>query len=79
MQITLEIPADVEQALLRRAAAEHKSLDCVTLDAVVRGLGPSSPASKKRDLSDIAGQRLMDADTLAALDEQRRIDPDLWK
>ena len=79
MEITLSIPADLEDELRERAAAEHKSVDLVTLDAVKRGLAAQPAISKKRDLSDLAGRRTMDAETLAALDEQRQIDPELWK
>jgi hypothetical protein len=78
MEITLYIPADVEDALRARAEEEHKSLDCVALDAVKKGLGVPMP-QQHRDLSDLAGRRTMDAATLAALQEQRQVDPDLWK
>ena len=79
MDITLHIPADLEDELRERAAMEQKSIDLVTLDAVKRGLAAQRNLQKKRDLSDIAGRRTMDSDTLAALDEQRQIDPELWK
>ena len=79
MEIILTIPAYLENELRERAAAEHRSVDLVTLDAVKRGLAVPPATSKKRDLSDLAGRRTMDAETLAALDEQRQIDPELWK
>lgn len=79
MVITLTIPADLEDELRGAVAAERKSVDLVTLDAVKRGLATQPVISKKRDLSDLAGRRTMDAETLAALDEQRQIDPEIWK
>ena len=81
MQITLpNIPDELERALKERASAEHKSVASLVLDALARGLGiePQQPV-KKRDLSDIAGTWGVDAETEAALEEQGRIDPELWK
>jgi hypothetical protein len=77
MELILQIPADIEVALRALAAEEHKTLDSVALDAVKTALGGRLP--KQRDLSDLAGRCTIDAATLAALEEQRQIDPELWK
>jgi plasmid stability protein len=81
MQYTLEnVPEELDQALRQRAAAEHKSLEAAILDALARGLGVESQKPvKRRDLSGIAGRGLIDAEMKAVFEEQRRIDPDLWK
>lgn len=81
MQYTLQdIPDELERALRERAAAEQKSLDAAILDALARGLGVEpTPTLKRRDLTGIAGRNLIDQDMQAVFDEQRRIDPDLWK
>ncbi|MBX3424919.1 MAG: hypothetical protein KF688_04495 [Pirellulales bacterium] len=71
------ITDDIEVAARQRALAEKKSLNAVLVDALRRGLGINGGPVKYRDLSDIAGQRLMDDETLAALEEQRRIDPEI--
>lgn len=119
MVITLQnIPAEIEEALQRKATEEGKSVDRVTLDALARGLGVNSQATangtekvhelanpvgqqstsdemkslyeeqrriatlepgKKRDLSFIAGTWVEDLEFEAALEEQRQIDPEMWK
>ena len=80
MPYTLDIPDELGRVIKERAAAEHKNLDAVILDALARGLGVElRKPTKKRDLSDIAGSWLIDPETEAVFEEQRRIDPDLWK
>jgi hypothetical protein len=80
MTYTLDIvPDELDRALRARAAAERKSPEQAILDALARDLGMSSPASKRRDLSDIAGSWEDDPEFDAALEDQRRIDWELWK
>jgi hypothetical protein len=80
MQYTLRnVPAAVDALLRRRARDERKSLNEVTLESIMRGLGLTGEPTSQRDLSDIAGTRGLDAETRAALDEQRRVDKDLWR
>jgi hypothetical protein len=38
-----------------------------------------NPLPKKRDLSDLAGKQHLDEDVLKALEDQRRIDWELWQ
>jgi plasmid stability protein len=81
MTYTLEnIPDDLERALQERAAAEHKSVDAVLLDAVARGLGVEAHQPvKRRDLSFMTEGPPLEPEVLEILEEQRRIDPELWK
>ena len=51
----------------------------VVLEALARVLGLEGAPIAHRDLQDIAGTWVRDAKTESALDDQRRIDPDLWR
>lgn len=73
------VPEEIERALRARAAAEHKSPEQAILDALARDLGVSRPCQKKRDLSDIAGTWEEDPEFDAALEDQRRIDWEMWQ
>lgn len=107
MHYTLyDIPDELDRALRKQAADQHKSLDAVIIDLLSGCLDiKTSPTSaKKRDLTGIAGQHLItdemkevfaenrrvdyseiagtwetDPETEAILEEQNRIDPELWK
>ena len=80
MQYTLRnIPDEIDQAIRERALANKQSLNRVLIEAIARGLGLSRGVSKQRDLSDIAGSWVEDPETEAALEEQGRIDPELWR
>jgi hypothetical protein len=80
MQYTLRnVPAVVDALLRRRAQEERKSLNEVTLESIMRGLGLEGEPTPRRDLSDVAGAGAFDETTLDALAEQRRIDEDLWR
>jgi hypothetical protein len=80
MIYTLEnMPVELELALRERAAAERKSFNAAILDALSRGLGIDPKPLKRRDLSDVAGKGLIDARMEAVFEEQRSIDPEMWK
>lgn len=80
MQYTLRnVPAAIDTLLRQRARAAGKSLNEVTLDALVRGLGVTEGALKHRDLGDVAGTWQPDRATDEALAAQRRVDPELWR
>ena len=84
MTYTLDnIPDDLDRALRNRAAAEHKSLDATIIEVLARGVGIRPPAPSEpvtyRDLSDIVGTWESDPETEAILEEQNRIDPEMWK
>ena len=80
MQYTLRnIPKSVDRALREKARREGRSLNEVTIELVSLALGLKEQVLRQRDLADIAGTWVKDLRTEAALEEQRRIDPELWR
>jgi len=80
MQYTLRnVPKALDQALRRRAHRANKSLNEVAIEALGEALGVSATPIRRRDLREIAGSWEDDPLTDEVLDEQRRIDPDLWR
>jgi plasmid stability protein len=80
MQYTIRsIPSHVDQALRERSAREGKSLNEVVVEALERGLDLEGHPVRRRDLSAIAGSWVRDREVDRALDDQRTIDPDLWR
>lgn len=80
MQYTIRnIPDHVDRALRKRAEREGKSLNEVATEALTRGLDLEGQPVRHRDLSSIAGSWVRDRDVERALEEQRKIDPDLWR
>jgi plasmid stability protein len=80
MQYTIRnIPDHVDRALRRRAEREGKSLNEVATEALARGLDLEGQVVRRRDLSSIAGSWVRDREVDRALEEQRKIDPDLWR
>ena len=56
-----------------------ESLNQVTIEALLRAFGLSGAPVRQRDLSAIAGSWKTDLDFDAALEDQDRVDPELWK
>ena len=81
MTLTIDdLPDELERALRERAAAENKTLDAAVIDALARGLGfECQEPVKVRDLSFLAQGPPLEPEVLQALEEQRRIDPELWQ
>jgi len=83
MEITLQnIPLPLEQALVVRASAEGKSVDRVALEVLQSGLGVAEETKKpavKRDLSFLWEGGPLEPEVLQALEDQRKIDPEMWK
>lgn len=80
MQYTIRnIPSDLDAALRERAAREGKSLARVTIEVLRGGLGLAAQPLEHRDLSDVVGTWVDDAETDAALDAQRVVDPEAWQ
>ena len=80
MQYTIRgIPKVVDQALRERARREGRSLTEVAIELLAVALGLREQNVKHRDLADVAGSWVEDAETEAALEGQRRIDPELWR
>ena len=80
MQYTIRgIPEALDAAIRERARAEGKSLNDVAVEALADGLGVGESEIVRRDLSDVANTWKAEAALEAALAEQHRVDPDLWK
>lgn len=77
--IFTNVPEEIDRALRARAAAEHKSLEQAILDALAKDLGVNAPQLRPRDFSDLAGTWQDDPEFNAAMEDQRRIDWELWK
>ena len=79
MQYTVrKIPKRLDRAIRERARREGKSLNRVTIEALMQAFGLDGERIRRRDLSDLAGSWKDDPETEQALAEQRRIDADLW-
>jgi plasmid stability protein len=80
MQYTIRsIPSHVDRALRERSTREGKSLNEVAIEALERGLDLEGQPVRRRDLGEIAGSWVRDREVDRALDDQRKIDPDLWR
>ncbi|MBP8298873.1 MAG: hypothetical protein KA020_00800 [Planctomycetes bacterium] len=80
MQYTLRnLPKPLDRAIRERALRENKSINEVTIDALLRAFGMLGDMPVQRDLSDVAGTWQSDQDLDRVLLEQRRVDPDLWR
>lgn len=80
MQYTIRgIPRSVDRALRERARRENRSLNEVAVEALAEGLGVDEGPRQWRDLSDIAGTWVRDPAVERALEEQRQVDPELWR
>jgi plasmid stability protein len=73
------IPEHIDQALRARAHQERKSINQLTLELLAEAVGDRANDRPKRNLASIAGSWVGDAETEGALEDQRRIDPDLWR
>lgn len=83
MEITLQnIPLPLEQALVIRASTEGKSVDRVALEVLQSGLGvveEIKAPTVRRDLSFLWEDGPLEPEVIQAIEEQRQIDPELWK
>lgn len=80
MQYTIRnIPSHLDRTLRKRARELKKSLNEVTLEALLLGTGLRDTPVRQRNLGDIAGTWVEDPEIDAALEDQRRIEPELWR
>ncbi len=80
MQYTLRnIPEALDQTLRERARSEGKSLNQVAIEALAEGVGLGPGSVRHRELTDIAGTWRDDPEFDRAIEDQDRIDPELWK
>jgi hypothetical protein len=79
MQYTLRnISKALDGALRRRAKREGKTLNQVALEAMAEGVGMApTEAPLRRSVRDLVGAVKRDLRIDKALDEQRRVDPEL--
>lgn len=80
MQYTLRnVPPHLDRALRHRALTERKSLNEVTLEALLQAFALRGEELKRRDLHDVVGRWIDDPEVDQALEEPRKIDPELWR
>jgi hypothetical protein len=80
MQYTLrQVPREVDSALRRKAKQEGKSLNEVALEALSRGAGIDQKPLENHDLDFAIGTWVEDPEFDKIIEEQRQIDPDMWK
>jgi hypothetical protein len=80
MQYTLrDIPRDVDAALRKRAQRERKTLNQAAVEAMAEGLGLEREPRPRRSVRDIVGAVAKDPKLEAALEDQRRVEPELWR
>ncbi|KAB2962958.1 MAG: hypothetical protein F9K16_07750 [Thermoanaerobaculia bacterium] len=81
MQYTLRnVPPEIDAALRRRARREGRSLNEMAIQALREATGMEGEVAepRRRDLSDVVGSWIAEPAVDEALDEPRRVDPDLW-
>lgn len=73
------IPKDVDEALRAKAKAEGKSLNQTVVEFLSGALGIRQTKRKYRDLSGIVGSMIRDPEFDRVMEEQDKIDPELWR
>jgi hypothetical protein len=73
------VPASVDRALRRKAAARGVSLNTLILEALEAEAGTSATPRQHHDLDTFIGSWVADAKVDRALAEQRRVDPIDWE
>ena len=80
MQYTIRnVPETLDAMLRDRARKEGKSLNQVVLEAIARALGIPQEPVRQRDLSELSGTWREDPEFDRAIEDQDRIDEDLWR
>ncbi|MBK9260509.1 MAG: hypothetical protein IPM54_11845 [Polyangiaceae bacterium] len=80
IQYTLRnVPPGVDRALRQRAKQLSRSLNDVAIEALMRGAGITHEPIEQHDLDFLFGSWVDDPEVDKALEEQRQIDPELWK
>jgi plasmid stability protein len=80
MQYTIRnLPAVLDKAIRKRAKEEGKSLNTVAVEALMEAFGLHGSAPSYRDVGDLAESWVEDAAVDEALEEQRRIDDEMWR
>ena len=80
MQYTIRnIPGALDAMLRDRARKEGKSLNEMVIEALARAMGFSKEPVRQRDLSRMVGTWIEDPEFDRAIEDQDRIDEDLWR
>lgn len=80
MQYTLrKVPGEVDKALRQKARKEGRSLNQIAIEALARGAGIDGEIVKNHDLDFAIGAWVDDPAFDMVIQDQRRIDADLWK
>ena len=80
MQYTIRnVPKALDALLRDRARKEDKSLNETVLEALARAMGFSKEPTRQRDLSHLTGTWIEDPEFDSAIEDQDRIDEDLWR
>jgi hypothetical protein len=75
----LGVPSEVDDALRQKAQRENRSLNEVLVEAIRSGAGLGGEARVYTDLDHLIGKWGNDPELDRALEEQRQIDPELWR
>lgn len=80
MQYTVRgVPSRVDEALRKRARQQEKSLNEVTLDALVSAVGLAEERLLYHDLDALAGTWVSDPEFDQAIEMQDQVEPAAWK
>jgi hypothetical protein len=76
-----KIPIPVDQALRKRAEREDKPFNTVVVEALAQEtIGTKDATTKKKNaLERLWGANTLDEGFYDAIDEQSKIDPEIWK
>lgn len=73
------VPLAIDQALRRRAREESKSLNCVAVEALARGLELAAQPAEYTDLDALIGSWQEDPAFDQAVLEFAKVDEEAWK
>lgn len=80
MQYTIRgVPEAVDAALRERARRDGRSLNETAIAALSEGVGVAATARKRRDVSPLIREWKRDRALERELQEQDRIDPEVWQ
>jgi plasmid stability protein len=73
------IPKHVDETLRRRSRAAGKSLNDTAVEALAAGLGVQPTATPNEELLSLAGTWVEDAECERVIQEQDRVEPEMWR
>ena len=80
VQYTLrQVPCELDEALRRKSRREGKSLNRAAIEALSAGLSLSGEPVRHHDLDFLIGSWVEDPKFDAAIQEQNKVDRDLWR